>query len=337
MRLLISLCNANQYNSQFSLAVIDTSTEERWLVDCTAFLDFKHDSGITGLCRTPQGLAVAVQSNKPRVVMLDAAFKVMWTATHPALADVHSINHHDGRLFVMSSGRNKVLEIDARTGAVDVFWDYEPSDTPLLHINSLAFLDGRPVACSHQVPAEAGHPSKTGGVWRLDDFEVLIGDLKAPHTLTARGDRLSCLSSADGRIATWRGGDVKEASVTGYIRGMLTTADEVYIGSSALRFISRKAQGVKRYADFKTVVGNPAYMSNLIVCDRKFRELRRINTTFLGFEIYDVVEDPGVPEAWLAEASTAVRMQTMQRLTVTLREQLQAARHRAELGEEEEA
>ena len=42
-------------------------------------------------------------------------------------------------------------------------------------------------------------------------------------------------------------------------------------------------------------------------------------------------------EAWLAEASTAVRMQTMQRLTVTLREQLQAARHRAELGEEEEA
>lgn len=337
MRLLISLCNANQYNSQFSLAVIDTSTGETWLVDCGAFLDFKADNGVTGLLQTPGGLAVAVQSGRPRVALLDADFRVAWTTTDERLTDVHSLTlHEDGRILVMSSGRNKILEIDPVTGKVGLFWEYAPVDTPFLHLNSLAFLDGRAVVCSHKLPPEAGHPSETGGCWRLDDYSVVIPGLRSPHTLTAEDGGLVCLSSADGRVATFKDGVVSEAEVRGYVRGMLAAGDEVYIGSSALRFISRKAQGIKRYADFKSVVGNPAYMSDLVVCDRSFKEIRRIGATFLGFEIYDVVADPGVPRAWLASPAPAIRMQTMQRLTVTLREQLQAARQRAEAGDEED-
>jgi hypothetical protein len=160
-------------------------------------------------------------------------------------------------------------------------------------------------------------------------------DLKAPHTLTALDGALVCLSSADGRVAGWRGGKLAVAEVPGYLRGMVMTGKETYLGCSALRFISRKAQGVKRYADFKKVVGNPAYMSSVVVCDGAFREKRRIGTTHLGFEIYDLIPDPGVPDAWLAERSTSVRMQTMQRLTVVLREQVQALR-RAEEDEDEE-
>jgi hypothetical protein len=338
MRLLISLCNANQYNSQFSLAVIDTESRQSWLVDCGAFLDFRGDNGATGLLQTPGGLAVAVQSGKPRVALLDPDFRVAWTATDERLADVHSMTlHEDGRILVVSSGRNKILEIDPLTGKVGVFWEYGPSDTPFLHINSLAFLGGVAVACSHKLPPEANHPSETGGCWRLDDYGVIIAGLKAPHTLTAQDGGLVCLSSANGRVATWKDGVVGEAQVRGYVRGMLAHGDEVYIGSSALRFISRKAQGIKRYADFKQVVGNPAYMSDLVICDRGFNETGRVGATFLGFEIYDVVADPGIPRAWLHAPAPAIRMQTMQRLTVTLREQLQAARQRAEADEEEEA
>jgi hypothetical protein len=338
MRLLISLCNANQYNSQFSLAVIDTKTDERWLVDCSAFLDFKADNGITGLLQTPGGLAVAVQSGRPRIVLLGPDFHVVWTATDARLQDVHSLSlHPDGRILAMSSGRNKILEIDPTTGKTGVFWEYAPQDTPFLHINSLAFLGGRAVVCSHKLPPEAGHPAEGGGVWRLDNHEVLMPGLRAPHTLTTHDGGLICLSSAEGRVAVWKDGVAGEAEIPGYVRGMLISGGEVFVGASALRFISRKAQGIKRYADFKNVVGNPAYMSSLVICDRAFKEVRRVGTTILGFEIYDVVADPGVPQSWLAKSTPAVRMQTMQRLTVTLREQLQAARHRAELNEEEEA
>jgi hypothetical protein len=326
MRLLISLCNANQYNSQFSLGVVDTASGESRLVDCSAFLDFKHDGGITGLCRTDKGLAVAVQSATPRVVMLDKAFRTVWTAGDPRLADIHSVTFQGGKLFAMSSGRNKILEIDAKTGKVGLFWEYAGSETPFLHVNSLAFHEGKAVVCSHKLPPEAGHSSPTGGCWRLDDLEVLVPGLKAPHTLTALDGALVCLSSADGRVAAWRDGKTAWADVPGYLRGMLIAGDETFLGCSALRFISRKSPGVKRYADFKKVVGNPAYMSSLVVCDRAFRETRRIPTTFLGFELYDVIEDPGVPAAWIAEHSASVRMQTMQRLTVTLREQVQALR-----------
>ena len=51
--------------------------------------------------------------------------------------------------------------------------------------------------------------------------------------------------------------------------------------------------------------------------------------TFLGFEIYDVMKDPGVPESLLADDSAAVRMQTMQRQIVALRERLQAVKQAA--------
>jgi hypothetical protein len=335
MRLLLSLCNANQYNSQFSLAVVDTASGESRLVDCSAFLDFKADGGVTGLCRFEGGLALAVQSASPRIVLLDDDLHTRWVATDPRLVDVHSLAFHDGKLFAMSSGRNKILEIDARTGKVGLFWEYERSETPFLHVNSLAFHDGRAVVCSHKLPPEANHRSETGGCWRLDDLEVLIDGLKAPHTLTALDGALVCLSSADGRVAAWRKGKLAVAEVPGYLRGMLMTGRETYLGCSALRFISRKSPGVKRYADFRKVVGNPAYMSSLVVCDGAFREKRRIPTTHLAFEIYDLAADPGVPDAWLAERSTAVRMQTMQRLTVTLREQLQALRRAGEEAEQE--
>jgi hypothetical protein len=329
MRLLISLCNANQYNSQFALAVVDSETGESWLVDCSAFLDFKMEAGVTGLLPTGDGLVVAVQSNRPRIVRFDRDFNVTWSVTDDRLADVHGLSlHPDGRILVTSTGRNKILEIDPATGEIGVFWEYV-LDTPFLHINSLAFHDGRAVVCSHKLPGEAKHPYESGGCWRLDDFGVVIPGLLSPHTLTARDGGLTCLSSSNGKVAHWRDGAVTQTEVTGYLRGMLETPDAIFLGSSALRFVSRKAHGVKRYADFDKVIRNPAYMSSLVVCDAGFQEVRRIPTTFLGFEIYDVIADPGVPAAWLTSPAPAIRMQTMQRLTLTLRDQLQAALNRA--------
>lgn len=335
MRLLISLCNASQYNSQFSLAVVDTTTGESRLVDCSAFLDFKADGGVTGLCRYDGGLAIAVQSATPRVVLLDEAFRVVRTASDPRLVDVNGLAFHGGKLFAVSAGRNKILEIDPATGAVGLFWEYAAAQTPFLHVNSLAFHQGQAVVCSHRLPPEANHPGQGGGCWRLDDYEVLIDGMRTPHTLTALDDALICLSSGDGRVAAWRAGKTAWAEMSGFPRGMLMQKDETFIGCSALPFAARKAPGQKRFADFKTVVGNPDYMSSIVVCDGAFREKRRIPTTFLGFEIYDVIADPGVPAAWLPDHSASVRMQTMQRLTVTLREQVQALRRADEADDAE--
>jgi hypothetical protein len=328
MRLLMSLCNVGHFNSQFSLAVAEVGGGEPQLVDCSAFVDLNRDVGITGLCAIPGGLAVAVQSAHPKIVLLDNSWKVTATIADDRFADLHSLYLADGYLFCLCSGNNKVLKISLADQSVSLFWEYH-IDTPFLHINSMIFHEGRPLVSSHKTVPEGPGRGETGGAWYLDDYSVLIPDLKQPHTLVEHEGAVYVLSSHDSRVVKSKAGEISEAAAPGYLRGLAFIGNHAVVGASSRRFISRKQAGVRRFTDFSDVVGNPHYMSSVVVCDRAFNKPQRIDTTHLGFEIYDVMQDPGVPPALLAEDSAAVRMQTMQRQIVVLRERLQAARQAA--------
>lgn len=326
MRLLMSLCNVGHFNSQFSLAVADVASGRApMLVDCSDILDLNRDVGITGLCRIPGGAAVAVQSGHPKIVLLDESWKVAKTIADPRFADLHSLYCRDGYLFCLCSGNNKVIKISLDDHSVSLFWEYH-IDEPFLHINSLVFHEGRPLVTSHKTAPEGPGRGESGGAWYLDDYSVLIPNLKQPHTLIEEEGAVYCLSSHDSRVVEWRQGEISEKVVPSYLRGLAFNGSSVFLGSSSRRFISRKQQGVRRYTDFSDVIGNEQYMSSLVVCDRAFDVKQRIDTTPLGFEIYDIIEDPGVPDSLLVEDAAAVRMQTMQRQIIALRERLQTLR-----------
>lgn len=325
MRLLMSLCNVGHFNSQFSLAVAEPDGGPPQLVDCSAFVDLSRDVGITGICAVPGGLAVAVQSAHPKIVLLDHAWKVVKTVADDRFADLHSLHVADGYLFVLCSGNNKVMKVSLADHAVSLFWEYH-LDEPFLHINSMIFHNGRPLVSSHKTAPEGPGKGETGGAWYLDDYSVLVPDLKQPHTLVEHDGAVYVLSSHDSRVLKAKDGALSEVTAPGYLRGLCFTGKQAILGSSSRRFISRKQQGVRRFTDFSDVVGNGQYMSNLAICDHDFANVRRIDTTHLGFEIYDVMEDPGVPASLLAEDSAAVRMQTMQRQIIALRERLQVVR-----------
>ncbi|HEX8233443.1 MAG TPA: hypothetical protein VF559_08890 [Caulobacteraceae bacterium] len=328
MRVLMSFCNVGLYNSQFSLALLDLSLPDPVaLVDCAGFIDPDSDSGVTGLVRLGDGgLALAVQSGQPRVVFLNADLSLRRVVRSERFADLHSLHERDGFLFCCSSGNNKILKIALGDYAVSLFWEY-PIDEPFLHINSLAFVGERALACSHKIPPETGTAS--GGCWFLDDFDVLIPGLKQPHTVTSAGEAVWCLSSHDEQIAVWRGGEVTARPLKGYLRGLMFEGDQVLVGCSSRRFVSRKRKGVQRYADFAEVIGNPAYMSSLAVCGTDLEERARAGTTTVGFESYDLIADPGVPETLLRRPAAPVRMQTMQRQLIATRELLAKAREGA--------
>lgn len=318
MRVLMSLCNVGRFNSQFSLVSLDVERGHAMdLIDCSAFLDVERDGGITGLVNLSDGgLAAAIQSPDPRIVFLDEDWKPRKVVRDARFADLHSLHEHEGFVFAACSGSNKVLKISLEDYAVSLFWEY-PVDEPFLHINSLVFQGERPLVCSHKIPPEATGGGASGGCWYLDDFEVLISGLMQPHTVTIDGDAVHCLSSHDFRVATWRDGEVSYSPMQGYLRGMLVEGDRRVIGSSSRRFVSRKKREQEVYVDFREVVANPLYMSSLVVADAGFKPQRRINTTVLGFEIYDVVADRGAPERLRARPAAAVRMQTMQRLLIS--------------------
>ena len=327
MRLLMSLCNVGHFNSQFSLAVAEPGGAGPRLVDCSGFLDFSRDIGISGLCAIPGGVAAAVQSadGQPKVALLDNQLKLVKTISDKRFSDLHGLYAHDGFLFCLSSGNNKVLKISLADHAVSLFWEYH-LDHPFLHINSLIFHDGRPLVASHKTAPEGPGKGETAGAWYLDDYSVLMPDLKQPHTLVEEAGAVYCLSSHDSRVVKWADGVLSDTALPNYLRGLVFTGDHAVIGSSSHRFTSRKSEGVKRFTDFTDVVGNGKFMSSLVVADRDFANPQRIDTTPLGFEIYDVMVDPGVPEALLVDDSASVRMQTMQRQIVALRERLQTLR-----------
>jgi hypothetical protein len=327
MRVLMSFCNLGNFNSQFSLAVLDPEAPATLaLVDCSQFIEPESDAGVTGLVRLSQGgVALAVQSGEPRIVFLNDDLSVRRVVRSDRFADLHSLHEKDGFLLCCASGANKVLKIDLADFALSLFWEY-PIDEPFLHINSMVFHGERALVCSHKIPPEAGVQS--GGCWYLDDFEVLIPDLKQPHTVTVRGEEVWCLSSHDEQVAVWRAGEVTSRPLRGYLRGLMLYEDKLLVGSSSRRFISRKRKGV-RYADFAEVIGNPAYMSGLIQADGVLEERGRADTTAVGFEVYDLIADPGVPEALLRRPVASIRMQTMQRLLLNTRDQLARAREAA--------
>ncbi len=324
MRVLMSLCNVGRFNSQFSLASVDVERGHAMdLIDCAHFLDIGKDIGITGLVHLSDGgIAACIQGPDPRIIFLDADWRAKKLVRDARFADLHSILEHDGWLFVCCSGSNKVLKISLEDYATSLFWEY-PVDEPFLHINSLVFHGERALVCSHKIPPEAKGGGASGGCWRLDDYEVLMAGLMQPHTVMLDGDAIHCLSSHDFRVATWREGEVSFAPMQGYLRGMAIDGGRRVIGSSSRRFVSRKKKQLEKYVDFGEVVANPLYMSSLVLADEAFKPTRRVNTTQLGFEIYDVIADPGVPERLRARPAAAVRMQTMQRLVVSMREQVQ--------------
>ena len=324
MRVLMSLCNVGRFNSQFSLASVDVERAHAMdLVDCGHFLDVGRDTGITGLAvLSDGGIAACIQGPDPRIIFLDSDFRAQKLVRDARFADLHSILEQDGFLFVCCSGSNKVLKISLEDYAVSLFWEY-PIDEPFLHINSLVFHRERPLVCSHKIAPEATGGGASGGCWYLDDYEVLMAGLMQPHTVTIDGDAVHCLSSHDFQIATWLDGEVSFAPMQGYLRGMAIVDGRRVIGASSRRFVSRKKKQLEKYVDFAEVVANPLFMSSLAVADEAFALQRRVNTTALGFEIYDLVADPGVPDRLRARPAAAVRMQTMQRLVVSMREQMQ--------------
>ena len=332
MRLLLSMCNLGVFNSQFSLAAVDA--RERGaidLIDCRSFMNPTKDAGINGLIGIPGGVAVAVQANRPRVSLLDTALQVVREVEHPLLSDLHSLHFENGRLFVVCTGNNKILEIDRASGEVSVFWEYH-IDEPHLHMNALAFHGGRALVSSHSMPIEARVRGR-GGAWYLDDFEPALIGLEQPHSLFVDKGAITCLSSHDSRVVVRHGEETTERNVRGYLRGLHVSGDQVFLGSSSKRFLSRKQKQLQAYVDFDEVVGNKDFMSSVVVCDASFKPQMRINLTHVGFEIYDVIADPGLPDEVRARPAMALRMQTMFRQNVFFREQLQAANKRAREAE----
>jgi GT2 family glycosyltransferase len=152
--------------------------------------------------------------------------------------DVHDLLWVGRRLFVACTEFNGVIELDEEFCEV-ARWTF-PGEPDSIHLNSLCFHDGRLLASLFgDFSVHRGYKGATRGRGEVRDVvsgETLISGLSQPHSLAViDGDLVLCNSEA-GEILFHRDGVlVRRIEIGGYVRGLATGADCLYVGVSRSR------------------------------------------------------------------------------------------------------
>lgn len=294
MKALVSCPNLQGALSRFSLAVVDLGEDRVQWVDTTAFVDPKHDLGITGVAIFPDMVLLAVQSPaRPRLVKLTGALEYRETIEVPGLRDPHGIAVAGRVALLASTGTNEVLAVDVDTGQSWKHWSFpETNERDVLHLSSIATHEGRILASTHNDPRPGEGRSGCGCIFELATGEILVDGLERPHSLTSIDGHLHFLNSSSGGIVRLDPeGRVEEGpKIEGFARGIAAFGDRLVVGSSSHRLHSRKL-GVMTPNQQMTEgwMSDLRFRSSISIVDHASLYPRRsVDFTLLAPEIFDI-------------------------------------------------
>jgi len=303
--LLVTFCN-QAAASHFSFAVLDCETQRlNWVAHQPA----DNQYGSTGICNTPFGFLVAKQyrssnsegGQSSAIWVLDSDLNLIQKYACKSIRDVHSLLWTSSAALAVSSANNAVYELafreDHTIKAERLFWALgetlkptsEPIERDIYHINSIALHKGRLAVSMFGEGWRTISGNKVsycqegiGKVLYVDDGQVIMENLRHPHSLQSIDGELLVSESLEGCLTSESG---ERRYLDLYMRGIAWDSDYLYVGASAGRQLS-KSTGLP-----STLFGTerPPQASHIYVLDRKtFRPCRRIHTRFYGREIYDL-------------------------------------------------
>ena len=122
--LLATICNTVGVASAFALWLSDGA--QQYVVDLS---DHMQDAGgLTGIAYHDRRIYVAVQSGRPRILVLDLGLRVVDVIWNDAFNDLHSLHIAGDALFVVSTKNGQLLKRDmAITGNISVIADFDPA------------------------------------------------------------------------------------------------------------------------------------------------------------------------------------------------------------------
>ncbi len=316
--LLISFCNLPPHVARYSLAVMDGNTNAFYFLKADGVMAAE-DIGITGIARTPDGgYALGIQSPNPRVVLLNHKLEFARSIALPQSHDIHSLITYDNALIVTATRSNEVYRLPLDSSDAEMIWSHPLSDG-YLHLNCPMMWQNKLYVCAHRHPQLAStdrsapddESAAMGTIINCTDNRIVATGLQQPHSLMAYGDGAMIASSFGGDVYTLSPDDLHSDTTLNlrertphiimpdYIRGIAFNDDTLYLGGSARRIVSRKQGVTRRYVDdpFSTL-GDPRFHSNLYRINRANGQTESvINMTALGFDIYDIMPLPSLPDA----------------------------------------
>jgi uncharacterized protein (TIGR03032 family) len=290
---LVTFCN-QELTPDLAAAVVDLSGEGfAWLRPTCSV-----SRGATGLALYANQCLIASQDERLHVFdVLDNGLQPRGVLELDGAQDVHGIclRETDRTLLVASTGTDSIIayRLDLDSLRVEESWTFwtmaEEPGRDVLHVNDVAEHDGHVMISMFGVRQGTDwRDASQGCVMDVSTGEMLLGELRQPHSLVSHEESLYVLES--GRGLLHRLGPNGEVRTYGplplYARGLAVDGSLALVGSSVWRTISR-LRGEPVEHENRTEESGRCVLS---IVDLDSGEVRfgRLLTPF-GHEVFDLM------------------------------------------------
>lgn len=279
--LFASICNATPGGASFALWMARGGDE--FVIDLSDVVDPATDTGLTGLAWRDGVLYCAVQSGRPRLILLDRRLSPIDVIENPAFNDLHSLHVMEDALLVTSTGNESLLRLDPSDRSVTPLYQ----STEERHINS-ACTDGLAKLICYHGRQDQDHKMRAGEVMSLADRTVFLQGLGMPHSLMPNDDGFIVLDSVESRVIRFDStGVLMDKPLVGFLRGAAIQNGTLFVASSTIRYVSRSQPEVPALRDLRQAMKECV---RIYVLDAGTLEVQTVlEPTLPGFEIYDLL------------------------------------------------
>jgi hypothetical protein len=257
--------------------------------------------GATGICQYGEGFAVNLQSGGPTLIAkVNRNLEVTGLIQTKLVRRPHSIISKNEHLYTVSSGNDSIIKIDGTSGTdprhpsasdgESIIWTYEYLQRRV-HVNSLfcsANNDFYITAFGTVDMPFNQTTEKEGFIMNIHTRDRLVTHLSRPHSGIFCGDTLLYCESGRGLVKDIRGATLDLSP--GYVRGLATSPERLYIGLSVHRDLSISRSTLLLDRSQNTRSGAELRVFSWKDYDLKTaEEVARVDLKHIAREIFDVL------------------------------------------------
>lgn len=193
-------------------------------------MDMSNFNGATGIARKGDYFFIAIQASTSKLLIVDKSFKNHKVIELEGLKGVHSICFYSGELYIVATKQDKIVKTDLN-GNFESVWDLGTNkDTN--HLNSICVHRNQLLVSGFgRNDNELWLHAEAGYVYNIHEQQVIMNDLKQPHSLFSFNSSLLVCDSSRKRIIDCKKSELLKVN-NGYVRGLYLEKDFLCYGIS---------------------------------------------------------------------------------------------------------
>lgn len=262
MDILISFNNTFKTPGYPCLGLLDADTMKFRFVELPPEVP---QTGMLGLTVSSNYIFIGLQHSSagplaylspPALLIFDRNnFKLLQIYIFQVVKDVHSflLTPDESALFVVSSGTDELIKLildGVNVVSEKVFWcpDPEGERSDNYHLNSIYGYQGDIYVSGFgkKTESEDWNSARNGFIYNISKGEQIVSGLEHPHSILVVDGLLTICESRKRKLRFI--GNEKTIELPGYVRGLCTAADKIFVGTSARRNKSKSTGKIVKQA-----------------------------------------------------------------------------------------